>query len=260
MDPIEMFSSECRNYIKRQAEDQRLNQLSNDFLRQTFSYRYPYNFSFLGRPIIQYPQDIIAIQELIWQSKPDLIIETGIAHGGSLIMSAAMLALIDLCDSLETGTTFNPRCGRRKVVGVDIDIRPHNRRAIESHPISGRIEMLEGSSVDAEIIGKIHAIARSHSRVMVCLDSNHTHEHVLAELSAYAPLTSPGCYCVVFDTIIENLPDATFPDRSWGIGNNPMTAVREFLRVHPEFEIDKSIENKLLVTVCPDGFLRRRSS
>jgi cephalosporin hydroxylase len=197
------------------------------------------------------------MQELIWQVQPDLIIETGIAHGGSLIFSASMLALLDLCDAVAKGTALDPKAAKRKVIGIDIDIRPHNREAIEKHPMSHRIEMIEGSSIDPEIIAQVRQAAKGYQRVLVCLDSNHTHDHVLAELEAYAPLVIVGSYCVVFDTIIEDMPPGSFPDRPWDKGNNPKTAVWEFLKSHPEFEIDKSIPHKLLITVAPDGYLRR---
>ena len=209
--------------------------------------KYSYNFSWLGRPIIQYPQDMIAMQELIWSIQPDLIIETGIAHGGSLIFYASLLEL-------------NAACGGppdAEVLGVDIDIRAHNRAAIEAHPMFKRITMIEGSSIAPDIIAQIKAKAAGQQRVLVCLDSNHTHDHVLAELEAYAPLTSVGSYCVVFDTVIEDMPAEMFPDRPWGPGNNPKTAVWDYLKTHPEFEIDKSIPHKLLITVAPDGYLRR---
>ena len=219
--------------------------------------KYSYHFEWLGRPIIQYPQDIVALQELIWQIKPDLIIETGIAHGGSLIFSASMLALLDMAEAIENGNTLDPKISNRKVLGIDIDIRPHNREAIEAHPMASRIEMIQGSSIAPEIIQQVHEIARNFNCVMVILDSNHTHEHVLAELVAYAPLTSKESYCVVFDTIVEEMPKSMFPERPWGPGDNPKTAVWEYLKTHTEFKIDKSIQHKLLITVAPDGFLKR---
>lgn len=230
------------------------------FLRSSIAAQYSYNFGWLGRPIIQYPQDMVALQELIWQIKPDLIIETGIAHGGSLVFSASMLAQLDMCEAIEAGVSFNPRESRRKVLGIDIDIRAHNRAAIEAHPMATRIQMIQGSSIAPDVVAQVHAIAASHARVLVCLDSNHTHDHVLAELEAYAPLTSVGSYCVVFDTLIEDMPAAMFPDRPWGPGNNPKTAVREYLKSHPEFEIDRNVQHKLLITVAPDGYLRRLKS
>jgi cephalosporin hydroxylase len=194
---------------------------------------------------------------LIWQVKPDLIIETGIAHGGSLILSASMLALLDMCEALEEGSVMNPVQSKRKVLGIDIEIRPHNRAAIEAHPMASRIEMLEGSSIAPEIVSQVHWISRDYKRVLVCLDSNHTHEHVLAELQAYASLTSIGSYCVVFDTIVEDLPKEMFLDRPWGPGNNPKTAVWDFVKNNTEFIIDTQIQNKLLITVAPDGYLKR---
>jgi cephalosporin hydroxylase len=197
------------------------------------------------------------MQELIWSIKPDLIIETGIAHGGSLIFSASMLAQLDMCEAIETGKILDPKISQRKVLGIDIDIRAHNRAAIEAHPMASRIQMIQGSSIAPEIIKQVHAIAANYSRVLVCLDSNHTHDHALAELEAYAPLTSKDSYCVVFDTIIEDMPADMFPDRPWGPGNNPKTAVWEYLKTHSEFEIDKSIQHKLLITVAPDGYLKR---
>jgi len=220
--------------------------------------KYSYHFEWLGRPIIQYPQDIIAMQEIIWQVKPDLVIETGIAHGGSLIFSASMLALLDMCEAIERGESIEPTNSRRKVLGIDIDIRAHNRAAIEAHPLACRIEMIEGSSVDPAVVRQVTEIAKGYGRILVCLDSNHTHDHVLAELEAYAPLVTPGSYCVVFDTVIEDMPKELFPDRPWGPGNNPKTALREYLETHPEFEIDTDIQHKLLITVAPDGYLKRR--
>lgn len=228
-----------------------------DFLSTLMELYYEYNFDFLGRPIIQLPQDVMAMQEIIWEVQPDLIIETGIAHGGSLIFSASMLSLLDVCEAVESGSVFDPHQAKRKVIGVDIEIRPHNREAIEKHPMSHRIEMIEGSSVDPEIIAQVREKAKDHKRILVCLDSNHSHDHVLAELNAYAPLVSPGSYCVVFDTIIEDMPAGSFPDRPWDKGNNPKTAVWEYLKTHSEFEIDKSIQYKLLITVAPDGYLKR---
>ena len=227
------------------------------FMLASAGSKYSYNFAWQGRPIIQYPQDMVAMQELIWQIKPDLIIETGIAHGGSLIFSASLLALLDLYDAIEAGATLEPKNSKRKVLGIDIDIRAHNRAAIESHPMASRIQMIQGSSIAPEIIAQVKAAAQGYNRVLVCLDSNHTHAHVLAELEAYAPLTSVGSYCVVFDTLVEDMPTEMYPDRPWGPGDNPKTAVWKYLETHKEFEIDKSIQHKLLITVAPDGYLKR---
>ena len=220
--------------------------------------KYSYNFEWLGRPIIQYPQDMVAMQEIIWKVKPDLIIETGIAHGGSLILSASLLALLEYCEAQENGLMLDPNKPSRKVIGIDIDIREHNRRAIEEHPMSSRIEMFQGSSIDPNIVKKIHLKAKEAKCVMVCLDSNHSHEHVLAELNSYGSLVSSGSYCVVFDTAIEDLPPETNGDRGWAPGNNPKTALIEYLKIHPEFKIDKDMDNKLLISVANNGYLRKK--
>jgi cephalosporin hydroxylase len=251
------YHMESLRSISTYPSDIEWNDLSVKWMERAFIQRYMYNFTCMDRPIIQTPIDMVAMQELIWEIKPDLIIETGIAHGGSLILSASMLALLDMTDAIESGITINPKESKRKVLGIDIDIRAHNRAAIEAHPMATRIQMIQGSSIAPEIIEQVHAIAASYSRVLVFLDSNHTHDHVLAELEAYAPLTSVGSYCVAFDTVVEDMPKEMFPDRPWGPGNNPKTAVWEYLKTHPEFEIDKSIQHKLLITVAPDGYLRR---
>ena len=253
------FETENAQSIENMAASSAVNALTLDWINEVAKHRYTYLFTAMGRPIIQFPQDMIAVHELIWQLRPDLVIETGIAHGGSLIHSASMLALLDMCDAIEHGKTINPAESKRKVLGIDIDIREHNRRAIESHPMASRIEMIQGSSIAPDTIAKVHAFATGYSRILVLLDSNHTHEHVLAELNAYAPLTSPGSYCVVFDTIVEDMPKSMFPDRPWGPGNNPKTAVHEYLRNHDEFVIDRKIHEKLQITVSPDGYLKRIS-
>lgn len=223
-----------------------------DFLLQSINDRYSYNFSWLTRPIIQYPQDIVAFQEIVSAVNPDLIIETGIAHGGSLVLSASLLCLLDVMDGID------PRQSHRKVVGVDIDIRPHNRKALDEHPLRFKMELIEGSSIDPVIVEQVRTHASDSQRVLVSLDSNHTHDHVLAELNAYADLVSVESYCIVFDTVVEDLPEGSFPDRPWDVGNNPKTAVHQWLKSHPEFEIDKDIDNKILISVAPDGYLRRR--
>lgn len=243
--------------IKMLGEDKNLHDASIAWIRDSAKHGYSYNFEWLGRPIIQYPQDIVAMQELIWQVRPDLIIETGIAHGGSLVCSASMLALLDMAEAIENGTTLTPKNSARKVLGIDIDIRDHNRSAIEAHPMASRIEMIQGSSIAPEVIAEVHRRAQAYQRILIFLDSNHTHAHVRAELEAYSPLTSLGSYCVVFDTIVEDMPTDMFPNRPWGKGNNPKTAVWEFLKTHPEFTIDTSFQHKLLITVAPDGYLKR---
>ena len=256
----DQFKREGLKEIEMLGADNELAALSIGWINQANTHKYSYHFEWQGRPIIQYPQDMVAMQELIWSIKPDLIIETGIAHGGSLIFSASMLALLDMTEAIEGSATFDPKISRRKVLGIDIDIRAHNRAAIEAHAMASRIQMIQGSSVAPETIEEVKQVARGYDRILVCLDSNHTHEHVLAELKAYAPLTSMDSYCVVFDTVIEDMPADMFPDRPWGPGNNPKTAVREFLQSNKMFVIDKSIENKLLITVAPSGYLRRVSA
>ncbi|HNY27447.1 MAG TPA: cephalosporin hydroxylase family protein [Candidatus Sumerlaeota bacterium] len=244
---METFEQEVARRIEANGTNRNLQASADAFMRESTIPKYSYNFSWLGRPIIQYPQDMMAMQEIIWRVQPDLIIETGIAHGGSLIFSASLLELNAACGGPQDA----------RVLGVDIDIRAHNRVAIEAHPLSRRIDMIEGSSIAPEIIEQVRARAAGRQRVLVSLDSNHTHDHVLAELEAYAPLTTVGSYCVVFDTLIEDMPADMFPDRPWAPGNNPKTAVWEYLKSHSEFEIDKSIPHKLLITVAPDGYLKR---
>lgn len=251
------FQKEVADHISANLVNQDLKKAAHEFMLTSIGSKYSYNFEWLGRPIIQYPQDMVAMQELIWSVKPDLIIETGIAHGGSLILSASMLALLDMEEAMLSGKTIDPRQSKRKVLGIDIDIRPHNRKAIEEHVMSSRIQMIQGSSIDAGIINEVHRISANYKKVLVCLDSNHTHDHVLAELEAYAPLTSIGSYCVVFDTIVEDMPKAMSFDRPWGPGNNPKTAVWEYTRRTQGFEIDQSMDGKLLVSVAPNGYLKR---
>lgn len=251
------FEKEVKKRVQSYSGSADFLDAARHFRLESMVSKYSYNFSALGRPIIQYPQDIVAMQELVWQIKPDLIIETGIAHGGSLMLSASMLALLDMCEAIESGATIDPKQSHRKVLGIDIDIRAHNREAIEAHPMSSRIEMIQGSSISPDVVEQVQQIAKDYERVLVCLDSNHTHDHVLAELDAYAPLTSVGSYCVVFDTIVEDMPAGMFPDRPWGPGNNPKTAVWEYLKKHDGFKIDKDIHNKLMITVAPDGYLKR---
>ncbi len=255
--PIEQFLHERSERVRALGLELEFQRGSRAWIDRSMRMKYVYNFDWLGRPIIQLPQDIVAVQELVWAVRPDLIIETGIAHGGSLIFSASMLALLDMADAIEAGSTLDPAKSHRKVIGIDIDIRTHNRTAIEAHPMASRIQMIQGSSIAPDVITQVHEIAVGYQRVLVCLDSHHTQDHVLAELQAYAPLTSVGSYCVVFDTFVEDMPADLFPNRPWGPGDNPKTAVWEYIKSHPEFEIDKSIQHKLLITVAPDGYLRR---
>ena len=257
MNPIEAFYAERERRIKQLSDDRELTSLSHAWVEASMRKQYVYNFEWLGRPIIQYPEDIVAMQEIIWRVRPDLIIETGIAHGGSLIFSASMLALLDVCDVIEQKKSTDPSRSARKVLAVDIDIRAHNRAAIEAHPMASRIQMIQGSSIAPEVVAQVKNIAADYHTILVCLDSNHTHDHVLKELEAYAPLVTKGSYCVVFDTFVEDMPKDLFPDRPWGPGNNPKTAVAEFLESHPELAVDTSIECKLLITVAPNGYLKK---
>jgi cephalosporin hydroxylase len=243
-----IFAQQRRDLVSAIASDAELGDLTGRWLGRAQELGYSYNFDWLGLPIIQYPQDVVAMQELVWSIRPDLIVETGIARGGSAIFYSSLLELSAMCGG--------PRDAR--VVAVDIDIRAPNRAAIEAHPLSHRLTMIQGSSIDLEIVGQVRDMARGCERVLVCLDSNHTHEHVLEELRAYAPLVTPGSYCVVFDTLVEDLPEAAIGDRPWGKGDNPMTAVDAWLGENDQFEIDAAIHGKLQITVARRGYLRRR--
>lgn len=241
MSEIAKFIAEVAGNIAGLKADKDVQALSRIWLREITRHKYAYNFTWLGRPLIQLPQDMVAVQELVWKVKPDLIIETGVAHGGSLIYSASLLELLG---------------GNGRVLGVDIDIRAHNRVEIEKHPLARRIQLIQGSSVDRAVIRQVREAARGCERVMVFLDSNHTHSHVLQELRGYSPLVTKGSYLIVFDTLIEDMPDDLIKDRPWGKGNNPKTAVWEFLKKNRRFKVDKDIESKLLITVAPDGYLK----
>lgn len=241
MNELEKFRAEVDANVCGLGSDVDVQALSRIWLREITRHKYAYNFQWMGRPIIQFPQDMIAMQEIVWETRPDLIIETGIAHGGSLIYYASLLELLG---------------GDGQVLGIDVDIRKHNRTEIEKHPMSKRICMVEGSSIDAGIGRQVSALAASRRQIMVVLDSNHTHDHVMQELALYSPLVSKGCYLVVFDTLLEDMPDDLVTDRPWSKGNNPKTAVHEFLRSNDRFVIDKRIQDKLLITVAPDGYLR----
>lgn len=226
--------------IGRMAKDRSLRRASTDWIVRSVPYEYSYHFKWLGVPIIQYPADIVAMQEIVWKTRPDLIVETGIARGGSMIFYASLLELLG---------------GKGRVVGVDLDIRPHSRKAITAHPLSRRIRLVEGSSTDGQVVRRVYDIARRDERIMVVLDSNHTHKHVAAELELYSPLVREGSYIVVFDTVIERFPAGYFSDRPWDKGDNPMTAVREFLSTNKRFIVDREMDNKLLLTAAPAGYL-----
>lgn len=239
----EQFRIECATEVQAQGDHEQLKSLTRAWSDVASTTKYSYHFEWMGRPIIQYPQDMIAMQEIIWRIRPDLIIETGIAHGGSIIYYASILELL----------------GAGSVIGIDIDIRAHNRSAIEAHPMFKRIKLIEGSSIEPSIVDQVRKEAQAAKTVLVVLDSNHTHDHVLAELKAYAPLTSVGSYCVVMDTVIALMKADAFPDRPWGHGDNPKTAVDEYVQLDPRFEIDGDIDNKLLISMAPGGYLRRSS-
>jgi cephalosporin hydroxylase len=238
---MESFEDRNRKLAEQMHGDTKLDDVTRDWFGRVSRYEYSYHFTWLGRPIIQFPQDIVATQEILWSVKPDLVIETGVARGGSLILSASILELVG---------------GPGEVLGIDIDIRPHNRVEIEKHPLAKRISLLQGSSVDPALVEQVRARARGKERVMVFLDSNHTHEHVLRELQMYSPLVTKGSYLVVFDTVIERMPPSFVEDRPWGPGNNPMTALREFMSKNDRFVLDHDIENKLLISVAPGGYLK----
>ena len=241
MDESERFRQEVRANVEGLMSDADVQALSRIWVREITRHKYAYNFTWMGRPVIQFPQDLLALQEIVWRVKPDVIVETGIAHGGSLVYSASLLALLG---------------GDGIVVGVDVDIRAHNRREIEAHPMAPRIRMIEGSSVDDGVAAAVRGHCRGRSAVLVILDSNHTHAHVLRELQLYGPLVTTGSYLIVLDTLIEDMPAEFFAGRPWGKGNNPKTAVHEFLAGTKRFEIDAALAAKLLLTTAPDGYLR----
>ncbi len=241
MDEIKKFEAFRHSNIQNLKKSSSLKESGIKFVEDSSRLNYSYNFSWLGRPIIQYPQDMIAIQELLWQTRPDVVVETGIAHGGSIIFTASILQLI----------------GKGQVIGVDIDIRQHNRVEIEAHPMSQRIQMIEGSSISGETFSKVKSLIKPTDRVMVILDSNHTHDHVLNELNLYSQLVSKGCYIVVLDTSIEYMPEDFFPDRPWGRGNSPLSAAREFLKLNDNFSVDEDVDAKLVISVGLQGYLKR---
>jgi cephalosporin hydroxylase len=243
MNAIKKFKDEVEEGILAQGTNEHLKETAAAFMDASIRSRYSYHFSWLGRPIIQYPQDIIATQEIIYQLQPDLIIETGIAHGGSLILNASICELI----------------GKGEVLGIDIDIREHNKAEILNHRMSKRISMIQGSSIDEAIVQQVAEKVKGKEKVLLILDSNHTHDHVLNEMKLYSPFVTKGSYMLVFDTIVQDLPDEVNNDRSWGVGNNPKTAVWEFLKTNKDFVIDEAIDNKLLISVAPSGYLKRIS-
>lgn len=228
------------------ASAEAFREVSKAWLRVGWDTKYVYGFTWLGRPIIQLPDDMIRLQEIIYRLKPDVIIETGIAHGGSLIYSASLCQLI----------------GNGRVIGVDIEIRPHNRQAIETHPLSSFIKMFEGSSIDPGVVKTVRDEIRPGESTIILLDSCHTCDHVLAELEAYAPMVTPGSYIVAMDGIMKDMVGAPRTAPDWGT-NNPQTAVDEFLKTHPEFVLEEPpipFNEGLVtdrVTYWPNAYLKR---
>jgi cephalosporin hydroxylase len=241
---LDRFYREKEEIIKAMGANDNLKRSTESFMRESLLAKYSYNFAWLGRPIIQYPQDLIALQEIIWETKPRLIVETGVAHGGTAIFFASMLELLG---------------GDGLVLSIDIEIRERNRPLIENHPLAKRVILAERNSLDPEVVAEAYALAKSRGPVMVVLDSNHSHRHVLSELRLYSKLVTPGCYLVVFDGVVENFPEI-FADgsRPWGPGDNPLTATREFLAENSDFEIDWNVLNKLAITTAPEGYLKRK--
>jgi len=241
MDDTKKFFLDSKKNIKLMNEDDSLKKLSWKWFVETFKHRYPYNFTWLGLPIIQYPHDLHILQEIIWDVKPQIIIETGIARGGSLLFYASILMLLQ---------------NKGKVIGVDLDLREHNRKKILSHPMSKNIILLNGSSTDSSVIKKIKKHLTSAKRCLVALDSNHTHDHVLEELRTYSRFVSKNSFIIVFDTHCEFLPKKLIPDRPWGKGNSGFTAVKQFLKENKNFSLE-GIEKKTLISCAPYGFLKR---
>jgi cephalosporin hydroxylase len=235
------FEERNRKHIAAMGADTAMWAQTRKWFEAASRHEYSYHFKWMGLPIIQYPQDVLAIQEIIWSVQPMAIVETGIARGGSLVFLASMLELLG---------------GDRIVVGVDVDIRSHNRKAIEAHPMARRISMLEGSSTDRTVAARVREMVGPRKPVLVILDSNHSHDHVLEELRLYSSFVSKGSYLAVLDTVIEDMPESFSEARPWGPGNNARTAVNEFLQNQARFEVDESIHNKLLITVAPGGYLK----
>jgi cephalosporin hydroxylase len=230
--------------ISELSRSQDLQDMGVKLMRDSAPHRYAYNFDWLGIPAIQLPTDLIAMQEIIWAYKPEVIIETGVAHGGSLVFYASMLSLLG---------------NNGFVVGVDIEIRKHNRDVLESHPMYDKIKLVEGSSTSPDTLAKIQALV-GNRRALVILDSDHSRDHVLQELYAYEQFVAVGGYIVVMDTTLEDQPDNFIVNRPWDKLNNPKTAVREFLNSRAgHWLADRKIDGKLLMTVCREGFLQKIS-
>lgn len=240
-DPIQEFKEQVRDEIKDISESEHLNKISREWMVDSYRHNYSYHFKWMGRPVIQMPQDIVAMQEILWEMKPDVIIETGIAHGGSIILYASLMQMMGLPG---------------KVIGVDIDIREHNRKEIDAHPMREHMELIEGSSIDEVTLEKVADLAEGATNPLVILDSNHTHDHVLSELQMYSPFVKKGGYLVVYDTVVDHMPEDFYPDRPWKVGDSPMSALKAFMQENDRFEIDQEICAKLLLTAAPDGYLK----
>jgi cephalosporin hydroxylase len=241
VDDRKEFEQSKHDYALAMGADEGLKSKAVEIFRASDEYNWSYQWNWLGVPIIQIPPDIVATQELIWDYRPQFIVETGIARGGSLIFYASILELI----------------GDGRVIGIDIEIRDHNRESIESHPMSKRIDLIEGSSIDPALVSDVKAQVAGAERVMVILDSNHTHQHVLDELRLYAPMVTEGQYLIVADTVVEEIPAQEHRVRPWGPGNNPGTALEAFLQENDEFVRDPVVNAKLLVTSSRGGYLKR---
>ena len=255
-DPVSIFTKECKEEINKQSQDQLFLKLSQNWMNQSWKHKYTYHFNWLGRPIIQMPQDILALQEIIWTIKPDLIIETGIAHGGSLCLTASLLALLEL-EEIKNNSINQDQIKKRKVIGIDIDIRQHNRELIENHFLSDKIEMIESSSVNKGTFNKIKSLSKDYSNILVMLDSNHTESHVLEELNLYSSLISKNSYCIVFDTIVEKMDSEFSKNRPWNKKNSPQSAIQKFLKRNNNFVVDKTIDKKIILSMAPGGFLKK---
>ncbi|CAK7061649.1 MAG: Rhamnosyl O-methyltransferase [Desulfovibrio sp.] len=244
---LETYKAESLTRVAEYHADKDLQNMGHDFLQTAINKQYAYNFFWCGVPLLQIPQETQAMQEVIWEVKPDCIIETGVAWGGSLMFSASMLCVLESCNYITNGL----------VIGIDIEIRPHNKQNIQAHPLASKIHLLEGSSIDENIVAQVSRLVEDKKRILVCLDSNHTHAHVLQELRLYSPFVGIGSYCIVGDTGIEDFENAPHTERPWGAGNSPKSAVHAFLKESSDFIVDSHTERKLIFTGSPDGYLKR---
>jgi cephalosporin hydroxylase len=244
----ESFENEVADNVRRVIQDHSLKLQSRQWLASASKYGYTYNFKWLGTTVVQLPADLICVQEIIWDYKPDLIVETGIARAGSASFYTSLLALLEL----------NGHVQNARYVGIDVEIREHARVALSKEPILRKYATaIEGSSIDPEVVKAVSIVASEHSRVIVVLDSSHTHSHVYSELRAYAALVPKGGYIVVFDTSIEWDSEAKWGNRPWGPGDSPSTALDLFLKEYPNFVRDRELSDKGLISVIEGGVIRR---